>query len=29
VVWELNNRPRKVLQYKTAREVFNERLNLP
>ena len=29
VVWELNNRPRKVLQYKTAQEVFNEHLNLP
>lgn len=28
VVWELNNRPRKVLQYKTAQEVFNEHLNL-
>ncbi len=29
VVWELNNRPRKILQYKTAQEVFNEQLNLP
>jgi transposase, IS30 family len=29
VVWELNNRPRKVLQYKTAQEVFDEHLNLP
>lgn len=29
VVWELNNRPRKILQYKTAQEVFNEHLNLP
>lgn len=29
VVWELNNRPRKLLQYKTAQEVFNEHLNLP
>lgn len=29
VVWELNNRPRKVLQYKTAQEVFSECLNLP
>lgn len=29
VVWELNNRPRKVLQYKTAQEVFDEYLNLP
>lgn len=29
VIWELNNRPRKVLQYKTAQEVFNEHLNLP
>lgn len=28
VVWELNNRPRKILQYKTAQEVFNEHLNL-
>ena len=28
VVWELNNRPRKILQYKTAQEVFNEQLNL-
>jgi IS30 family transposase len=28
VVWELNNRPRKVLQYKTAQEVFDEHLNL-
>ena len=28
VIWELNNRPRKVLQYKTAQEVFNEHLNL-
>lgn len=29
VVWELNNRPRKILQYRTAQEVFNEHLNLP
>jgi len=29
VVWELNNRPRKILQYKTAQEVFDEHLNLP
>ncbi len=29
VVWELNNRPRKLLQYKTAQEVFDEHLNLP
>ena len=29
VIWELNNRPRKLLQYKTAQEVFNEHLNLP
>lgn len=29
VVWELNNRPRKILQYKTAQEVFNTHLNLP
>ncbi len=29
VVWELNNRPRKVLQYKTAQEVFDYHLNLP
>ena len=29
VIWELNNRPRKVLQYKTAQEVFDEHLNLP
>ena len=29
VVWELNNRPRKILQYKTAQEVFNEHLNSP
>lgn len=28
VVWELNNRPRKMLGYKTAQEVFNEHLNL-
>lgn len=27
VVWELNNRPRKILQYKTAQEVFDEHLN--
>ena len=27
-VWELNNRPRKILQYKTAQEVFNQYLNL-
>ncbi len=26
VIWELNNRPRKILQYKTAQEVFNEHL---
>ncbi len=29
VIWELNNRPRKILQYKTAQEVFNKHLNLP
>ncbi len=29
VIWELNNRPRKILQYKTAQEVFDERLKLP
>ena len=29
VIWELNNRPRKLLQYKTAQEVFDEHLNLP
>ena len=29
VVWELNNRPRKILEYKTAQEVFNIHLNLP
>lgn len=29
VIWELNNRPRKILKYKTAQEVFNEYLNLP
>jgi len=29
VIWELNNRPRKILQYRTAQEVFNEHLNLP
>lgn len=29
VIWELNNRPRKVLQYKTAQEVFNGHFNLP
>lgn len=29
VIWELNNRPRKVLEYKTAQEVFNIHLNLP
>jgi transposase, IS30 family len=29
VVWELNNRPRKILQYKTAQEVFDLHLNLP
>jgi len=29
VVWELNNRPRKVLEYKTAQEVFDKNLNLP
>lgn len=23
VIWELNNRPRKILEYKTAQEVFN------
>lgn len=28
VIWELNNRPRKILQYKTAQEVFDEHLNL-
>ena len=28
VIWELNNRPRKMLKYKTAQEVFNEHLNL-
>lgn len=28
VVWELNNRPRKLLQYRTAQEVFNGHLNL-
>ena len=28
VLWELNNRPRKILQYKTAQEVFNQYLNL-
>lgn len=29
VVWELNNRPRKLLEYKTAQEVFDEQLKLP
>lgn len=29
VIWELNNRPRKILQYQTAQEVFDEHLNLP
>jgi transposase, IS30 family len=29
VIWELNNRPRKILQYKTAQEVFDLHLNLP
>lgn len=29
VIWELNNRPRKILQYKTAQEVFNELLKSP
>ncbi len=28
VIWELNNRPRKILQYKTAQEVFDKHLNL-
>ena len=28
VVWELNNRPRKILQYKTAQEVFDLYFNL-
>ncbi|MGH2611660.1 MAG: IS30 family transposase [Rhabdochlamydiaceae bacterium] len=28
VLWEINNRPRKVLQYKTAQEVFDMYLNL-
>lgn len=28
VVWELNNRPRKILQYKSAQEVFDLHLNL-
>jgi len=28
VLWELNNRPRKILQYKTAQEVFDLHLNL-
>jgi IS30 family transposase len=28
VIWELNNRPRKILQYKTAQEVFDLHLNL-
>ena len=26
VVWEINNRPRKVLKYKTPQEVFNQLL---
>ena len=26
VIWELNNRPRKILQYQTAQEVFDEHL---
>lgn len=29
VIWELNNRPKKILQFKTAQEVFDEHLNLP
>jgi len=29
VEWELNNRPRKRLKYKTPQEVFDEHLNLP
>ena len=29
VIWELNNRPRKMLGYRTAQEVFNEHINLP
>jgi IS30 family transposase len=29
VVWELNNRPRKILQYKTAQEVFDFHLKQP
>lgn len=29
VEWELNNRPRKRLGFKTAQEVFNKYLNLP
>lgn len=29
VIWELNNRPRKILQYRTAQEVFSDHLNLP
>jgi len=28
VIWELNNRPRKILKYKTAQEVFDELLKL-
>lgn len=27
VIWELNNRPRKILQYQTPQEVFDEHLN--
>ena len=29
VIWELNNRPRKILQYKTAQEVFDFHLKQP
>jgi len=29
VEWELNNRPRKRLKFKTSQEVFTEHLNLP
>lgn len=29
VVWELNNRPRKILKYKTAQEVFDKLLKSP
>jgi len=28
VEWELNNRPRKRLNFKTPQEVFNEHLNI-